>query len=414
MIDIWLLDPTGGGWSGQPSGNLVKVIVAFEEALDEGSSRLNLDLQPYVAGLQAYSYLPIDNNYEASPPAATFGMVPMSTAGNWPGASLRLQQQEYHLASYGPSDELLMWAENQVLSESQRGGSFEDAINAFIFALRDTPLQDGRATIMVPANLVRSVCDMVSWIRIWQAPVIYVHGAALGSGLPTVHPLPESVTWELKSQATTAMRRSEHTVLGTLDEMLKETSRVEKLSMWVCLWQLILIYRKAQDTYTEAHLPICDPGRACLDSAATTVKQLYRLLLVKYASYFCSSSPIHHKSNQKPTMDLVAEDPRLRTAWEAVVQRCPEFCKSLMITRPFPQSLRETKCPDFVTHIYWLRFIHWDIAWPLDRKPYPCSLANAIRSDQRISQSIEPLDVTTKVLILGGEARLERRRKKKS
>lgn len=314
--------------------------MAFEQVLDERSSLLDLDLQPYVTGMQAFSYPPADNNYEASPPIATLGVVPMSTAGNWPGATSRLQQQEYHLASYEPSDRLLMWAEKQILSESQRGGSFEDAINAFIFALRDTPLQEGRATITVPANLVRSVCDMVSWIRIWRAPVIHIHGAAWGSGLPRVDPLPEPVIWELKSQATTAMRRSEDTALGTLDEMLKETNRVEKLSMWACLWQLKFIYQKAQDPCIEDRLPICDPGRACLDSVAMTVRQIHRLLLVKYAAYFGSSSPIYHKSNQKSTIDLIAEDPRLRTAWEAVVQRRPEFCKSLVLcnAHPLPPS----------------------------------------------------------------------------
>lgn len=299
--------------------------MAFEQVLDESSSSLVLELQPFVAGLHAYSWPSEDNVYEPSPPATTFGVVPMSTAGNWPGTSSLPQQPEYHLASYGSSGDLLMWAEKQILNESWRGESFEDAITAFIFALRDTPLQNGQATITVPANLVRSVCDMVSWMRIWQASNIHVHG--LGFGLPTVHPLPQTVTWELKSQAITAVKRSEHTALFTLDEMLKETNRVEKLPMLACLWQLLLIYRKVHFMYTEVDRPPCNPGRAFLSSTALIVKQIYRLLLVKYAAYFASSSPVYPKKDQEPTVDLIAGDARLQTAWQDVIHRRQEFCE---------------------------------------------------------------------------------------
>lgn len=302
--------------------------MAFERFLDEHSSRLDLDLQPYVAGLHASSWPSEDNVYEPSPPATTFGVVPMSTAGNWPGTSSLMQQPEYHLASYGSSGDLLLWAEKQVLNESQRGESFEDAITAFIFTLRDTRLQNGRATITVPANLVRSVCDMVSWMRIWQATNIHVHGFELGTGLPTVQPLPETIVWELRSQAITAVQSSERTALFTLDEMLKETNRVEKLPMLACLWQLLLIYRKVHFMYTEVDRPPCNPGRAYLSSTAMTVKQRYRLLLVKYAAYFDSSSPIFPKKDQEPTIDLLAGDVRLQTAWENVMQRRQGFCES--------------------------------------------------------------------------------------
>lgn len=321
-----MLDPTGGGWPGPPCGTLVKVTVAFEQVLDEHSPRLDLDLQPYVAGLHAYSWPSVDNVYEPSPPATTVGVVPMSTAGNWPGTSSLLQQPEYHLASYdGSSGDLLMWAEKQLLNESRRGETFEDAITAFIFALRDTPLQNGRATITVPANLVRSVCDMVSWVRIWQASNIHVHGIDLESGLPTVHPLPETIDWELKSQAITAVKPSEHTALFTLDKMLKETNKVEKLPMWACLWQLLLIYRKLHFVYTEIDRPPCNPGRACLSSTAMTIEQIYRILLVKYAAYFDSSSPIYPKKDQEPTADLIAGDPWLQTAWQDVMHRRQQF-----------------------------------------------------------------------------------------
>lgn len=332
--------------------------MAFEQDLDEHSSHLELDLQPYVTGLNAFSWPPADNVYEASPPVTTFGVVPMSTAGNWPGTSL-LQQPEYHLASYGASGDLLMWAEKQLLNESQKGESFEDAITAFIFALRDTPLQNGRATITGPANLVRSVCDMVSWMRIWQASNIYVHGVDVESGLPTVHPLPETTTWELKSQAITAVKLSEHTALFTLDEMLKETNRVEKLPMWACLRQLLLIYRKLHFVYTEIDRPPCDPGRACLSSTAMTVKQIYHLLLVKYAAYFDSSSPIYPKKDQEPTIDLLAGDARIQTAWENVMQRRQGFCESStqevarLLLLPWCYSRRQ----DPASHVYRLRLV---------------------------------------------------------
>lgn len=306
--------------------------MAFERVLDGHSSYLDLDLQPYVTGLHAYASSPVDNVYEASPPVTTFSVVPLSTAGGRPGTS-SLQQLGYRLGSYAAPNQLLMWAEKQLLNESRRGESFENAITAFIFALRDTPLQNGRATITVPANLVRSVCDMVSWMRIWQASDIHVHGFDLGSGLPTAQPLPETIAWELKSQAVTAIQPREHTALFTLDEMLRETNRVEKLPMWACLWQLLLIYRKLWLLYTEIDRPPCDQGRASLSSTAMTVKQAYRFLLVKYAAYFDASSPIFPKRNQKPTIDLIVGDVRLQTAWENVMHRRQQFCESSILDK---------------------------------------------------------------------------------
>ncbi|KAJ4416498.1 hypothetical protein N0V82_006693 [Gnomoniopsis sp. IMI 355080] len=160
---------------------------------------------------------------------------------------------------------------------------------------------------------------------IWQAPVIYFQGVDLGSGLPTSRPLPDTVTWELKSQATTSVGLSERVALLTLDELSLQKIGAERLSLWACLWQMILIYRKVMATYAKMHPPACDSGHACLAGAATTFEEIHRLLLVKYATYFGSSSPIYHKRGHKSTLEIIAGDTRLRTAWEDVMRRRTAF-----------------------------------------------------------------------------------------
>lgn len=345
LIDIWYLDPSGGGWfenHWRPHGSPVQITVAFEPGLHGLSSGLELALQPYVAAINAYRPSQTAHSYEASLPAATFGVVPMSTAGNWDGAPPRPQQKKYHLASYDPplSDRLLAWAQRQLCSESQSGATFEDAISTFVFALRDSPqaLAQGRAVITVPTDLVRSVCDMISWVRLWHAPAIHVRGVDLGSRLQPSSQLPETVTWELKSQAVTALALCERTALGTMDHLPHQATPGVKLSVWACLWQMILIYRKLLTTYTEPYRSVWDAGQPHPAApVVATIEQLHRLLLVKYAAYFGSSSPIYHKPKQQSTWELLAGDLRLQRAWGDVVHRRTDFCKSSPFTFSRPR-----------------------------------------------------------------------------
>lgn len=394
LIGVWLLNPIGGGWLGWPVSSPVQVTVAFEQTLGQQFSDLDLDIQPYITELNVYPPAGSNRGFDLSPAAATFGVVPMSTAGNWPGILSLPRHQEYHLASFGPPERLLIWAEKQVLGESQSGRSFENAINAFIFALRDTSLEQGQATIVVPPNLVRSVCNMISWIRIWQAPVIYVHGVDLGSGLPMSHPLPETVTWELRSQAATAMSQSERTALSVLDglPMQRQKIQADKLSVWACLWQMILIYRKVKVIYAERYRPECNAGQAHLAAVTNAVEEMHRLLLVKHAAYFGSSSPIYHKIKDQPTRRMIEGDRRLLTAWDHVLQRRTEFCKSF---------IKLPTCARVQT-------------FNLGYRSFPSiHFANKFSStDQNISQSTAPLDMMTKSLIIDVEAKMQRARQR--
>ncbi|KAJ4394649.1 hypothetical protein N0V93_003868 [Gnomoniopsis smithogilvyi] len=352
--NIWLLSPNGVGWPGQPCGSPVQATVAFDKTLEKESSNLDLALQLYLSELKPYPFPWTDRSHQVSPAAATCGVVPMSTAGNWPGILSQPRSQEYHLASFGPPGRLLMWAERQVLSESRSGGSFEDAINEFIFALRDTPLKEGHNTIKVPSKLVGGVCDLVSWIRIWQAPVIHVYGIDRKFSLPASQQLPETVTWELKSQAATAMVLSERVALSELDDLHRRRNEKEKLAVWACLWQMILIYRKAKAIYVETYRPECHSGKICLAATEKAVEEIHRLLLVKYAAYFGSSSPIYQRSKQQSTWSMIEGDNRLRTAWNNIIHRRTVYYRG-------------------------------------------------------IAQSTEPLDVNTKILIVDVEADAERK-----
>lgn len=320
----------------------MQVTVAFGTSRGGGSSCLELAIEPYVAAFNAYPPSLTSRDYGVSPPTAIPGLMPVFTAVNWPSTlSIPLRERrEYRLSqgSYGLelADQLRAWAEGQLWSEVQSSESFEDAIIAFLWQLRDTSISDGRATIMVPTNLVRKVCDMVSWIRIWQASVIQVHGVDLGFGFQASQPLPESVTWELKSQAVTAINLSEREALSELDKLPPKNNKEWKSSagIWACLWQMILIYRRLITIYVKMHDSVCSPGQAHLATTVRTVEQIHRLLLIKHATYFGSSSIIYHEPGQKSTSELHAGDVPLQRAWENIMHRRPGFCKSTIFSLP--------------------------------------------------------------------------------
>lgn len=328
----------------QPYGDPVQVTVGFDRVLDQQSPTLGLLLQPHIAHLDARWYSPAFSEYYTSPPASTFGTVPMSTAGNWPGVAPHTAQQEYHLSSFGPdlAEKLLDWGTAQLWKETQSNGGFETALNSFVLALGDTPLARARAKTaeLVPRSLVRSVGGMISWFRIWHASVIHIHRLgpdSRGIVLPqTPQPLPAIVLWELKSQAVAAICPCQATALSELDGLLLSGIRGMEVSVWACLWQMIIICRKLIAEYAEMNHLACEAGRFHLAATVKTIEKLHRFLLVKFAAYFDSSSPICQKCEQPSTSELLAGDTRLQRAWDEIMRHRKRFCKSVFLFVIFP------------------------------------------------------------------------------
>lgn len=305
---IWLAEPDGDptiGNARQPTGNPSQAVVTFHHPNTAGPPCLILIVQPYVEKATTEWFAPPNWGYSYPPSSTTFGIVPMSTNGNWPGIWSSLGE----LQPLGPSlynfpqgsdiqhclvpqvglstQQLLIWAEGQVLQESARQTSFEAAIQALAFALRDGLLsshdnnnnnssnnsrnnrtggagQGGshRSTSTSARtkpsllDLLRNVCEMTCWIWIWRARSLYVSGVAavggIGGGIvgpPPPQVLSTTALSELKTLALASLVQCERLVLSGLDAFGPSIKGME-VSVWACLLQTIFSYRQMIATYS--------------------------------------------------------------------------------------------------------------------------------------------------------------------
>lgn len=89
-------------------------------------------------------------------------------------------------------------------------------------------------------------------------------------------------------------------------------------------------------------------------AALLVVINLHRLLLIRYAAYFGSSSPIHPKPGQPTTQELLKGNDGLLRAWNRVLILRKEF--RMKFSLPFllpPFSILE--CDFFFTTLFCLR-----------------------------------------------------------
>lgn len=254
----------------------------FDEVPDRRSPHLSLSLQPYYTNSAQDGPAQVDHSYYFPPPVATFGTVPMSTSGNWPGTPpysyyLPNGRLQYFLAprTHPPPMDLLRCAETQVSRDQEQTrateASFEAAVQIFVFALRDRPLplppeklttgagpaggrrrsRSSAAPLSAARYLLRNVCELVCWARLWRAPVTYYVQQGRGGTSAPASSLPTTVLRELKEIALPELVSCERRVMEELDELLVMGIRGIEVPVLACLWQTILIYRQLIRAYSQ-------------------------------------------------------------------------------------------------------------------------------------------------------------------
>lgn len=246
-------------------------------------------LQPYGVNTDWFPQAGRGHGQYYQPLFATSPATPITTAGGWPlshpglmdaatsfstqppwtnGGQQRSPSLGVHWRLYPSTESLTQrlrcWAESQIQFELVRQTTFEAAIVSFVFALRDRPLplppeSTGRRRrgssepSISPRYLLRNVCEMTSWFRIWQARQLYFQRSSSGrNGTGGVSQLPVSVLSELKRIALAGLVSAERLVLEGLDSLLNSTIKGIEVPVLACLWQMILIYRQAIVMYSES------------------------------------------------------------------------------------------------------------------------------------------------------------------
>lgn len=308
--------------------------------------------------------------------------------------------------------------------------------------------RSGSSADRLPAalRLLRNVCELSCWERLWRAPALYY----VQQGR-----LPATVLRELKDVASAALGSCERRVMAELDELLVTGIKGIEVPVLACLWQIILIYRRLIRAYSERlrepaawaagwdagklclffpaplvalrvhdlsqlHMFLvlvehrsrsvltdffsASEGQQCLSGALSTVTHLYRLILVKYAAYFGSSSPIFPRPRHRSTSDLLAGNERLQRAWDHV-----RACREGFCTSPPPLfSCAPTQCP--ISSLKHLNSV--SLGWDRGEEKSRTDWCLVIDQDRELHASTEASDVLLTALVADVEEDLERRRRR--
>ncbi|OAQ81894.1 hypothetical protein PCL_07144 [Purpureocillium lilacinum] len=133
-----------------------------------------------------------------------------------------------------PSHEALQrWVEGQIKREYK--SDFPRALQSFLLAYSE----GGRS--LPKHDLVDNVHKMNCFFRIWRMSSFWCRDPA-----NHIVTLPLSVQARLRKIAREALKLLEYKVLKSLDDCLGQHSQPqpqERMAIWACLWQLILMYR---------------------------------------------------------------------------------------------------------------------------------------------------------------------------
>lgn len=256
----------------QPHGTHEQVTVCFD--LAPNSSNLVLSLQVYPESVPINLYASSQQVFH-QPPIAAFNAVSVFNNSDWRGfdAPAHLPwcmsqgqgqyQIQHRLAanSQPPRNEILQWIETQITGGLDQTHHFAAKLTAFIFLLVNkalpiplerstTPLRRSASSNIVfsARYLLRNVCEMTCWVRLWNTETMYYRDA---NG---IQPLPATTLRELKNLALPWLAEAERLVLESLDDLLARNGGIqddEMLPVWACLWQLILLYRNLLQAYAD-------------------------------------------------------------------------------------------------------------------------------------------------------------------
>lgn len=280
-IGIWFPNAHAGpaeNW--RPSGGQIQITVTFNQTDEDNSTGLALKLQPF----RVDSWRPMEGSSKAGissgPPLSSPQSQPVTTPSHKPFPP---EEMAYSLdpKDHPSNEDLLRWiqAEKSPTGDDEKTlPSFDVAIERFVFALDNSslllppPPQDKSASesargkrkgfghIISSRRLVRQVCEMACWVKLWRTRALFVKGrrppGQLGDGtrarIQMPSQLPQNVLSELNNLKLGSLVLSQQRVLEDLDDFLVTGVRGLELPVWACLWQMILTYRQLILAYTQA------------------------------------------------------------------------------------------------------------------------------------------------------------------
>lgn len=204
--------------------------------------------------------------------------TPLAVDGDWPRTARLHKRGTPFLVRIDPCQTefpvtLVQWAERRVLREQEESATkrFDAAMETFVFSLRDTHLdcvpnrmphaqrRKANGSAVNPKLLLHKVCQVICCFRICCA-----HDA--DNSVPLQ--LPATAFYGLRSLARSKLIVYEEQALLELDSLLLMGFRDMELHIWVCLWVMILEYRKLISMYpalsrrgVAGSMTVCEDGK---------------------------------------------------------------------------------------------------------------------------------------------------------
>ncbi|KAF4512444.1 hypothetical protein G6O67_001583 [Ophiocordyceps sinensis] len=193
-----------------------------------------------------------------------------------------------HVPSY---ETLQGWVEGQIRREQKP--AFAQTLQSFLLAYSE----GGRG--LPKHDLVENVHKMSCFFRIWRM-------SSFSCRDPTnrIANLPLSVQARLRKIAREALKSLEYRVLKSLDECLGQHAQpqpAEKMAVWTCLWQLILMYRDLL-TACKAKITRLDNEGGEDAHDVNSYKEFYRQLADTYFPLVAIF--YHYQFRTKKSLDL--------------------------------------------------------------------------------------------------------------
>jgi len=159
------------------------------------------------------------------------------------------------------------WVERDLEVRCQRQMDFPLAVHQFL--MKYTCHGMGLPKHGLVANVHRMAC----FFRVWKTPSFCCQDSTNKDAV-----LPISVQAQLRTIVQRGLHSIEHNVLRELDSMITPMGQPrfhDKLPLWACLWQLILIYRELTAA-SRAWLSRSEQGRS--DQLTVAIHTRYKYL----------------------------------------------------------------------------------------------------------------------------------------
>ncbi|KAL6869296.1 hypothetical protein ACO1O0_000620 [Amphichorda felina] len=189
---------------------------------------------------------------------------------------------------------LQQWVEQELETPSERKLDFPRVVQKFLMAYA----RDGYG--LPKHDLVRKVHRMACFFRIWKTPSFWCRDP---SGKTTA--LPISVQAQLRTIVQRGIHSFEHDILKELDSLITPSHQPkpdDKLALWACLWQLMIIYR---DLTAASEVWLARHDRRPNDPLAAAIHNRYKYLLEHFFPLVAIF--YHYQFRTKKSLELSAD-----------------------------------------------------------------------------------------------------------